>query len=297
MTKVGTLGMVSVVVVLGAVTVVLAGGRLPWSDYSPSQCDIPESITGVDASPSTAAPGGGGVRVVDQGFTQAEEGSVSLGAVMENASSSVAYRTRITFRLFDATHTPMSEAGTVPSRLVVEIPVILPGQRIGAGNGARPGRSQKVASFEVELGTTTWLPREALGKDFSPVIAAYLRTDRPDPRFPTSVDMHYKETSTNCRSLVDRQAAAVFRDAQGKIVGGTLDSPGGLIIFRDDNGKDLGGEQKPPSSPSCTQGERETWIVPLILAPTAAADSHTEIYPYCDLSSSPYSDKPNEPRN
>jgi hypothetical protein len=34
------------------------------------------------------------------------------------------------------------------------------------------------------------------------------------------------------------------------------------IIVRDEQGNDLGGEKQRPPSPSCAQGERETWIVP-----------------------------------
>jgi hypothetical protein len=157
-----------VVVVIAAVTVVLAGGRLPWSDDSSSgACDIPDRVSGMSAS-AVSAPGGGGVQVVEQGFTQDPNSAVSLGAVLENTGSSIAYRTQVAFRLFDASHSELPEAG--PTKLTVEIPVILPGQRIGTGSGTYSANVQ-VASIEVGLGATTWVPRDAVGHSFSPVTA------------------------------------------------------------------------------------------------------------------------------
>jgi hypothetical protein len=281
MTKVRPLVLIAVVVLVAAVTVVLAGGRLPWSDDSSSGgCDIPDRVSGVSAS-AVSAPGGGGVRVVEQGFTQDPNSAVSLGAVLENTGSSIAYRTQVAFRLFDASHSELPEAG--PTKLTVEIPVILPGQRIGTGSGTYSANVQ-VASIEVGFGVTTWVPRDAVGHSFSPVTATYLRTARFNPRIPTSVDVHYQETSANCRSLDNRTTAVVFRDATGKVVGGDVTSPDTPIIFRDEQGNDLGGEKKRPPSPSCSQGERETWIVPPRGEPVTADDARTTIYPYCDLS-------------
>jgi len=272
--------------VLGAVVaaalagiVVLAGGTLPWTEGSSSpDCDIPETVSGTAAS-AASAPGGGGVKVVEQGFTQEPNSAVSIGAVLENTGGVVAYRTQVTFKLFDAAHTELPDAGK--PGLTVEIPVILPGQRIGTGSGAY--RGTPVASVEVGLGMTTWQPRDTFGKAFSPVTAGYLRTARFNPRIPTSVDIHYREVSSNCRSLDNRLTAVVFRDAAGKIVGGDVAAPDTPIIFRDEHGKDLGGDWQRPASPSCSQGERETWIVPPGGEPPTADDARTTIFPYCDI--------------
>jgi hypothetical protein len=281
MTKVGPLVLVAVVAVVTTVTVVLAGASLPWSDVSSSGgCDIPDRVSGISAS-AVSAPGGGGVRVVEQGFTQDPNSTVSLGAVLENSGSSVAYRTQVEFRLFDASHSELPEAG--PVKLTVEIPIILPGQRIGAGAGTYRA-DVRVASVEIVVGATTWVPRDAVGHSFSPVGATYLRTTRFNPRSPISVDVRYQETSANCRSLANRGTAVVFRDPTGKVVGGEVGSPDTPIMFRDEQGNDLGGEKQRPPSPSCSQGERETWIVPPRGEPVTADDARTAIYPYCDLS-------------
>jgi hypothetical protein len=275
MSRAQLLVLIAVVVLLGGAAVYAVGGRLPWIASS-SACDIPESVTGEQAPAA-------GIRVVEQGFSQsAVDGSVSLGALLENTATSVAYRTRVTFRLFDATHQSLPEAAPSPAGLTAEIPIMLPGQRIGVADDTHPAGNAKVASFAVEPGTTTWISRETLGR-FAPVTATYLRTGRPNPNSNQSIAVYYRESSTNCRSLNNKNAAALFRDAGGAIVGGALVSPGGLFVFRDDRGQAVGGEQTLPSSPSCEQGERETWLVPLVPAPATAADARTEIYPYCDL--------------
>ncbi|HEV7977142.1 MAG TPA: hypothetical protein VGP60_20605, partial [Amycolatopsis sp.] len=72
------------------------------------------------------------------------------------------------------------------------------------------------------------------------------------------------------------RTAVVFRDATGKIVGGDLVPPDG-------KGNPAGSPQQPPASPSCSPGERSTWIVPLQDIPQNADDKRTELYSYCDL--------------
>jgi hypothetical protein len=272
MRRVGPLVSVAVVVVLAAVVVILANGRLPWTGSQDTKCDIPDRVSGRSGTAT-------GIRVVEQGFTQdPATGIVRLGAVLENTGTSVAYRTTVTFHLFDAAHTELPEPG---EPLAVEIPIIMPGQRIGAGEGAYRGGA-KVASVEISPGTTTWVPKAAVGS-FAPVDATYVRTARFNPRIPTSVDIHYREKSSNCRALVSQNTAVLYRDATGKLVGGGLGLPDTPIVFRDEQGKDLGAETRRPPTPSCSPGERETWIVPATGAPTITADNRTELYPYCDV--------------
>src|SRR3954469_3585140 len=275
MSRKGLLAVLGVVVVLAAI-VVSAGGKLPWTGGSGSDdsCDIPDR-----APASTPAPAPGGIKVVEQGFSQGPSGLVSLGAIVENTGSEVARRIPVRFRLFDAAHheLPERKAGD----LSVEIPLLLPGQRIGAGTGVYR-REISVAGAETAVGSTTWLPRAAVGS-LGPVGATYLRTLRFYPDNPVSVDVHYREVSTNCRALTGHDTTVIFRDRAGRIVGGDNGSAGLPIVFRDVHGKDLGGERQFPPSPSCSPGERETWGIPYVGAPASADDARTEVYPYCDL--------------
>jgi hypothetical protein len=94
-------------------------------------CAIPTRITAVPGA-ADAAPGGGGLRVADQGTS---------AVVLENTSAQIAYRIPVT-----------SGARTV------EVPLLTPGERIG------------VALERPVLGPVTWLTPESLG-GFTPVTA------------------------------------------------------------------------------------------------------------------------------
>jgi hypothetical protein len=265
-------------VVVVAAGVALIGSRL--SSGGPRTCDIPASVSTGAAS---SLPGDG-IRVVEKGFTQSGvDGPVSLGAVVQNTSHMVAYRTRVTLRVFDSV-----------SPIVEEIPVLLPGQRIGVG-GEAPGGT-KAGPFRVGLDTTHWLDPAAVD-GFEPVTGAYLRTIRPDPQSPATVDVHYTESSPNCRPLVDRGVATVFRDSGGAIVGGALSQPGTLTVFRDKRGVLVGGEQHAPSGDPCDSGTREMWVIPSNPAPDTAAAARTRVYPYCDLALPRNDDQLSAPQN
>ncbi|HET6710993.1 hypothetical protein [Amycolatopsis sp.] len=97
--------------------------------------------------------------------------------MLENTSTLAAYRIPVT-------------SGT----RTTEVPVLLPGQRIG------------VVLDHPALGPVIWLAPEALG-GFSPVTATVV---------PAGVRYH----SGNCRALTSRGAAVLFRDAGGRIIGG-----------------------------------------------------------------------------
>ena len=98
-------------------------------------------------------------------------------AVLENTSTLAAYRIPVT-------------SGT----RTVEVPVLIPGQRIG------------VALDRPALGSVVWLAPEALG-GFTPVTA-------------TVVPGGVRYRSANCRALTSRGAAVLFRDTSGRITGG-----------------------------------------------------------------------------
>ncbi|MGW5050275.1 hypothetical protein [Actinokineospora sp. NPDC004072] len=228
--------------------------------------------------------------MVEQGFSQ-DGDVVSVGAVLENTSERVAYRTRVLVRLFDGKRMWLPEEGAGEVRRVVEVPVVGAGGRVGVGVEARPARLHGgaravVASFEVELLTTTWVAGAALGA-FRVVGADGVRA--------AGGSVRYREDSPNCRALTSRGAAAVYRDAAGQIVGGTLEPAGALIVFRDSAGAVVGGEPDPPESPPCSPGARTMWIVPTHPPPPATA--RIEVHPYCDLSRPPSATGVREPRN
>ncbi|WP_244170199.1 hypothetical protein [Amycolatopsis tolypomycina] len=165
-----------------AVTAVVAFGLLAFLGHGRfdldqnrllgTGCAIPAKIT---ARPGPA-PDGGAVRVAEQG---------PGAAVLENTSTLAAYRIPVT-----------SGARTV------EVPVLVPGQRIG------------VLLDRPAVGPVIWIAPEALG-GFTPVTA-------------TVVPGGVRYRSENCRALTSRGAAVLFRDAGGRLTGGEQLPPAGV---------------------------------------------------------------------
>jgi hypothetical protein len=261
---------VFVVVVVVVVAVLVNGGRLPWND--PGPCDLPASVA---TGPMSDASD---IRVVEQGFTQSASDRLSVGAVLKYTGKGVAFRTRVAVQAFDSARRPLG----VPT--VVEVPVLLPGQRVGIGRDTQMTVGARIASVRVLPETTHLLPAGALG-DYRPVTAARPRTRHPDPLVAGHVDIHYTDTSTNCAPLADGEAAVVYRDAHGRIVGGALDTPGSLIVYRDEHGVAVAGEFHPPASRPCEPGTRDMWITPSSVQPANADSARTAIYPYCGFPS------------
>src|SRR5262249_45267829 len=136
----------------------------------PTPCAVPTALPANPDAPAARAPGGGGLSVVETGFTQTLDGhgkAVSIGATVANSSSMIAYRTRVRLHVLDAR--AASAVATYSGEALYQvIPVILPGQRIGAAaftdllTNPITGVATTVASVQVELDTTQWWsPTEA----------------------------------------------------------------------------------------------------------------------------------------
>ncbi|MDG4791836.1 hypothetical protein O7626_39160 [Micromonospora sp. WMMD1102] len=176
-----------------------------------------------------AAPSGGAVTVIDTGFTQTENDSaVSIGAVLENTSSRVAYRTRAFFRA----HAADGDYALDDPALFhyhFEIPIIRPGERAVVGtyaslnstNFRRTGIWLQVARAHLDLFRTQWIPETDTGT--FPAISA-----QPDPTQPPLaeddlVTVRLAANSNACRALGGRGMSMVFRNAAGAVVGGAFD--------------------------------------------------------------------------
>ncbi|SFQ27779.1 hypothetical protein [Amycolatopsis rubida] len=269
MTKPKLLVLAAVVAIAAAAGITAAALSSP--DTQPAKpCDIPNSVQEHPVSAKTA-PGGGGIEVAEKGISST--GLASMGAILRNTSNQIAYRTKA--RLDVSLVLDGVEQGFDGPQLTMEIPAILPGQQVGLGRPLMAlNANDKIASADVDIQTTTWLPPGALGS-FAPPAATYESTDRASVSPPADA-VRYKETSPNCRALANRRTAVIFRDATGAITGGDLVPPDG-------KGNPPGTPQQPPGSASCSPGTRTTWIVPLQHIPPETADPRTTLYPYCDL--------------
>ncbi|SEF35114.1 hypothetical protein SAMN05421837_107743 [Amycolatopsis pretoriensis] len=126
------LAVLAAVVVLGLLVFIGRGKvSLDTNELLGTACAIPSRITAVPGA-ADSAPGGGGLRVVEQG----------AGTVVENTSAQFAYRIPVT-------------AGSTRA----EVPLLAPGQRTAvAGAGI------------VTFGPVVWLAPESLG-GYTPITA------------------------------------------------------------------------------------------------------------------------------
>jgi hypothetical protein len=261
-------GLALAAIVVGMVALTSCHYVPPHAQAPTSPCPAtPTKHTGVTGP--AAAPSGGGLRVVEKGFTQVGEDGhmVSLGAVVENTSTLVAYRTRVTFRVYDAEH-QIAVPPKTGQFLDFEIPVILPGQRVGVGTSpyvreAPTGfRSVVVAGFDVDLGTPQWWPRDSDVHSFAPISANVQATDRW-PSDPESAGISFTVESGYCQRLTARGVVTLFRDRDGTLVGGDVDL--GLSFER------------------CAPGKSTRLLPMAVTLPPYVDDSRTETYTYCDF--------------
>lgn len=275
-----------IVLAVAAVTgaVVLTSGRDDRGQADGTRClSTPVPSFGVPTQ-TDAAPGGGGLTVAEQGYGQIDEPgrnrapgeTVSLGAVVHNTSSRVAYRTRVILRVLDA-----REQSVVADRsgelLRQEIPVILPGQRVAVGawtfvREVRAGLPATVAAVQVRLDTTHWLPADG----FKQVTTVHRHTDRAAGE-PASGSVDFAVTSPYCQPLAPRGVAAIFRDNAGTLIGGT---------FAYDN-----------SRPRCQPGTHDEFISATRSIPLTADPTRTETATYCDVAPAPVATASDRPIN
>jgi hypothetical protein len=216
---------VAVGLVAVAATVAAVLHRTGTSSPATATCDVPSTPPVGVTTPADRAPDGGGIRVVEKGFTQISGSAytVSTGAVLANTSGQYAYRTRVTVSFLDSQHRSASDSGSH----VFEIPVIRPGQRIALGDWtyilAKPAsQPATVASIDIQVGATSWLPADEGRRTFAEVTSTTSRVQRSTVARNTAT-VYYSATSAYCRDVSLRGTAIVFRDGAGRIVGGSFD--------------------------------------------------------------------------
>ena len=264
-------------VTVGAVVLAAVGAVVWWraggSPAAETGCHLPAA--GAPTAPAgPASPGGGEVRVTERGFTQESRDldgepdgradRISMGAVVENTSTRIAYRTRVTFQVTASDGDPAVDTRQ-RSWLVQEVPMIMPGQRAAVGVAVLPtrdddGAATEAARMTVTLAVTQWL---APGDGFATVTAAVAPgTATRDDHGTATID--YEADSGWCAPLKPRGTALVFRDAAGELVGGDLVLDG--------------------SPQQCRPGvTRQRAATSPQAVPSTADLDRTEVTLYCDL--------------
>jgi hypothetical protein len=218
--------------------------------------DRPTTCAPPPAAITTNATEASTLRVVDSGFTPLGPNKtvVSIGAVLENTDDRVAYRTRIAFRVTGA-----DGRSVVPESsgefLVQEVPVILPKQKMPVG--AWTYVEGQVSAIRVEAGPATFVPRDASFAEIATSFQSLARTGTD----PETASVTFQMRSGYCRALTMRGMATVFRDARGKIIGGSFE---------------LAGD-------TCPAGVSTQRIMAQRSAPTGIDERTIEFSPYCDF--------------
>jgi hypothetical protein len=251
---------IAVVAVVAAYVVLTDRDSAPESAAGSRACEKPLAARPGVAGP-VSAPVGGGLRVVEQGFTKLPGTGASLGAIVENTSDLVAYGTRVDFRVFDK-HDRFAIAPTAPPNQRVVIRVILPGQRIGVGSdiplsvesATRGHRVADIVTFDVKMTTAQWW---SLGGTKSRPVRTWYQQLKRDAS--GAAELLYTVDVPLCRAASRGGVSVILRDRGGAIVGGSATSGG-----------------------TCVPG-RHTEGVFDVKVPAGVDDHQTEIYPYCDL--------------
>jgi hypothetical protein len=221
---------VAVAIVLAAFAAVVL---LRGDDNEPAQtqCRLATPPSGQPLNDASA------VRTAAQGYTRVGSpalSTVTIGAVLENPTDRVAYRTRVTFDVVG----PDGQSVVTDSFRrfqVLEVPIILPGAKIAVGDSLAATRLAQVANVSIKPVVTQWLP-DGDGNDGLAPITATLVADKTTRESDGSGVISYDAHSANCTNLVSRGSSYILRDASGSIIGGGLSSeaePSGCDISED----------------------------------------------------------------
>jgi hypothetical protein len=189
------------------------------------------------------------LKTVQIGFTQLGN-TVSIGAVLENTSTKVAYRAQVTFAVLGADAKPVSTS----NQLALEIPVILPGEQIPVGSwGYADGTVSKVA---IAPGQVQWA---APADNLASVTADFVSMARTSE--PQSGGISYIASSPYCQALTPRGVAMVFRNSDGTIAGGSFE---------------VGAE-------TCSPGAATGRAMAQSSIPAGIDETKTQVKPFCDF--------------
>ncbi|WP_432832562.1 hypothetical protein [Dactylosporangium sp. CA-092794] len=250
------LAMWRMVAVVAAAVLILGAAWIEWGRARDRPGGPSPGCRAARAPAATSA--GSGLVVAERGFSRLDEHTFSLGALVENGSGKVAYRTAVTFELLDRAGGDRIWAQRQP----VEIPVVGPGRRVAVGVGATVPTvdAAEVGRVELRLGETHWAaPDESnllfQAHDTRPGLAS------AEPGSSPWVEFWAARPPARCEGLVERGAALLFRDANGTVVGGdTVEVSRGF----------------------CSGGDfPDTFAAQFV--PQRAALDRTELSVYCDI--------------
>jgi hypothetical protein len=232
-------------------------------------CTTEDGPSGSSCALATPPPAAGsvdsaGIKVTEQGFStsSAEFPMVSIGAVLENTTDQVAYRTRVVFDAFDAAGSIVGEDQV--KYTMIEVPIIAPKAKVAVGDMFHASTKVTLTKVTVTPAVTAWMPAGDGSTGLAPVTSTVVAGSGKRAA-DGSGELYLTSRGDNCTALISRGIALVYRDAGGAIVGGAIDGLEKLYACEPDD------EQK------------EVSIVLPDVIPAAADLDKTQITPMCDL--------------
>ncbi|GAB3261986.1 hypothetical protein [Kineosporia babensis] len=185
---------------------------------------IPETENSGEPSPE--------IKVVEEGFSEVRKKEydpsysiVSAGAVLENTSDRVAYRTRV---VFDSLNKSGASNLAEPDGIfkTVEVPVMNPGEQVRVGTVLAPSLGARTFEVSVLASVTQWLDRADTTNGLAPVKVSIADPGAAQSSVSSQVEIPLAVENTNCRSSVFRGYSALYRDSSGTLIGGFTETGG-----------------------------------------------------------------------
>jgi hypothetical protein len=214
----------AIVVVATVAAVVIAVARSGGDESAAQECRL---VT--PPSAAVPAPDSSGVRVTEQGWTTMPPDfprnattfpRVSIGAVLENTTNQVAYRTRVVFDAFGSAGASVV-TGPQATYKMIEVPILPPGTRVAVGDTLVADEKATITRVSVSPTVTQWLPPGDANNGLAPVTASVV-SGKSVREADGSATIAFTAQNPNCTDLLSRGTAFVLRDTTGKIVGGNV---------------------------------------------------------------------------
>jgi len=204
---------------------VLIGVAVVLSAVAACSRDTPSSTLPATTAPSSQSSGPQCLpTVIESGYTNVG-GRISVGLIAENPCPQAVINTVITVKAEDSDGTAIDSSGDDPPAL----PVLLPGQRLGAGGTISVAKSAKVARVVVAFTHAEAAPVEAFAAWPKTVTVNELTHSRPDDRGFVTVSGKIR-TDPNGATLCEPQVNLIVRDNTGKIIYGEVGTPDGIGV-------------------------------------------------------------------
>lgn len=228
--------LVAAIVAVVAVLSMIPGESSDDSDASPSPSpspseDVQDCVEFPDESAELSgpveAPEDAGLEVVETGFYGVADPDGVLtggyGVVLENPSELVAYDVQVEVEFFQSGEI-LEDEGDSGDKYSHEIDAILPGESLGFGGTTsffRDAQEDTEVDIEVEVEAVEWWPENAGVYSFGSVEVSQVEF-KPDMMSPVDsvVELELTESSF-CDEVRRPMVSAVYRDSNGRIVGGS----------------------------------------------------------------------------